>query len=1054
VGDTALLDDRGSASPAINISGTQTAGSVLITGTKNYTLGGSGSIASTGTLTKAGDTTLTLSANTSFAAGTFLNGGTTILNHGGNIAGGPIRFTGGSTLSVNTGSNYFTLSPDIQVDAGAVGNINLAQRAEINGSFSGGGVFNVFSPARLGDPWGRVFVNGASAGCSGTVNLSGGGTGALAFVSNGGAFDGFPNGRLHLDGISIYTRNNSGGNTYTIGSLSGTADSTIVGPYYAGTATWSVGGLGLDSEFAGSITNGTTGQLNHLIKTGSGTLTLSGANSYSGTTSISGGTLRLVGSLGNTAVTVNANATLSGSGPAGSSLLISQNAIVSPGTDPGQAGTLTIANGIDLSAATMRFDLSSNPASGNDRIVNNAGTLTLRSPGGSLGAHFDFNLTDGFLGAGTYTLVTGGSGTSAPGSPAFTHNLPGSTRQSFALNRSGGGSTDAYVRLAVTGTAGNLVWTGSTSIWDIANTTPWSNGPSGDNRFYNLDTVTFNDTAANRSVTLTGALQPNEVIVNNNGAAYTFGGTGGLAGAAKLVKSGTGTLTIGNSVGNTFTGGTTLNGGTLGLTNTSTPLGTGTITVNGGTLQFPNAIFLSNSMVFSGNSAITSTGGNSSLLDSTTGTISSIGSATVDLSGLSTILSINGSMSGFTGTFSLGSSSSMLRLSAGSIARNFGSANAHFDLGTAGATLNNRNGNITIHLGALSGGPNTHLRGRQTGSGGTSTTYIIGEKNLSTTFSGSINHGGDLGGLAIVKTGSGVLTLGGTSTYVGTLDVDHGEVAITGATTVSGDSTVQTGATLSLAGGTFGVGTLTAAGELNGNGTVNGEVNMPGNHTGRGFATGTPGVLQLTGPASFNSSILRMLGGLQSDRIEAADDLTVEGTILISLAPGTGFGRYTLVTCGGDLSLGSVALTGIPGGTTAHLSASIAGQIDLVIDDSDEDGLPDSWENQYLEGLGSGPDDDDDGDGQSNAIEFLTGTDPGDGSSRFAATVAPLAGNQLNLSWPSVPGKSYRIESNVTLSGSWTPVATVPAAASPAVTTSHAIDITPGAAFYRVALDP
>ena len=191
VGDTALFDDRGSATPAVNITAPQAPGSVLVTGSKNYTLGGSGTIASTGTLTKAGNTTLTLTASSSFAAGTFLNGGSVNLGNNAGLGGGTVRFSGGATLNVNyNSSSYFSLNPNVQVDAGSTGNINLSQRSELNGSLSGGGTFNIFSPSNLGTE-GRVYFDGASAGCTGQVNLSGGATspgngGRMVFRANGG----------------------------------------------------------------------------------------------------------------------------------------------------------------------------------------------------------------------------------------------------------------------------------------------------------------------------------------------------------------------------------------------------------------------------------------------------------------------------------------------------------------------------------------------------------------------------------------------------------------------------------------------------------------------------------------------------------------------------------------------------------------------------------------------------------------------------------------------------------------------------------------------------
>lgn len=197
-----------------------------------------------------------------------------------------------------------------------------------------------------------------------------------------------------------------------------------------------------------------------------------------------------------------------------------------------------------------------------------------------------------------------------------------------------------------------------------------------------------------------------------------------------------------------------------------------------------------------------------------------------------------------------------------------------------------------------------------------------------------------------------------------------------------------------------------------------------------------------------------MLGGVQSDRISVGGDLTVEGTIQIALAPGTAFGRYNLIIYTGSLATGAIALTGIPGGTTAHLSTTVAGRVDLVIDDSDEDSLPNSWEMANFGNLSKGPNDDPDGDSQSNAIEYLTGTLPNNGASRFAATIAPAAGNQLTLTWPSVSGKTYAIETNGSLIGIWSELISVPAAASPATTTSYSLTPIGNSKFYRVALRP
>ena len=75
----------------------------------------------------------------------------------------------------------------------------------------------------------------------------------------------------------------------TAGSIEG------AGSYFLGSKQLSVGGNNLSTEVSGVIADGggLGGTGGSLVKTGAGTLTLSGANTYSGGTTLAGGTLRL-----------------------------------------------------------------------------------------------------------------------------------------------------------------------------------------------------------------------------------------------------------------------------------------------------------------------------------------------------------------------------------------------------------------------------------------------------------------------------------------------------------------------------------------------------------------------------------------------------------------------------------------------------------------------------------------------------------------------------------------------------------------------------------------
>src|SRR6185312_11004477 len=155
------------------------------------------------------------------------------------------------------------------------------------------------------------------------------------------------------------------------------------------------------------------------------------------------------------------------------------------------------------------------------------------------------------------------------------------TRQTVAFDT----STPGTVFLNVSGSLpASLTWRGTNgNNWDLT-TVNWLNNGAADH-FYNVDSVLFDDTAANGNVTVATTVQPGPVVVNNNTLAYTFSGSP-ILGASSLVKNGSGTLTISNN--NNFPAGAVINSGTVAFGNdaaNSDGLGTNTITLNGGTLS-------------------------------------------------------------------------------------------------------------------------------------------------------------------------------------------------------------------------------------------------------------------------------------------------------------------------------------------------------------------------------------------------------------------------------------------------------------------------------------
>ncbi|MCX6878664.1 MAG: hypothetical protein NTW21_33360 [Verrucomicrobia bacterium] len=118
--------------------------------------------------------------------------------------------------------------------------------------------------------------------------------------------------------------------------------------------------------------------------------------------------------------------------------------------------------------------------------------------------------------------------------------------------------------------------------------------------------------------------------------------------------------------------------------------------------------------------------------------------------------------------------------------------------------------------------------------------------------------------------------------------------------------------------------------------------------------------------------------------------------------------------------------------------------------DSDSDGMDDTWETTYGLNVGVNDSADDlDGDGTSNLTEYRLGLIPNNGSSSFAATRSAAG----LLSWPSVAGVTFKIERSTTLVGDWTVLeAAYPGTAG----TASYTDAAPPAdqAFYRIGLNP
>ena len=187
-----------------------------------------------------------------------------ILLTGGNTYSGTTLVSGG-TLEIGTGGTLGT--------GPVVNNTVLA--------FSGSGSVTVTNPI---SGTGRVVQSG-----NGTLTLSGANTySGITEVNSGALVVG--NASTNVSTISVNATLDLSGQNLSLGRLAGSgAVSNSVG----GALTLTVGAGNADSLFGGAIRDG-AGTL-ALNKTGSGTLALSGLNTYSGATVVGGGTLKLQG---------------------------------------------------------------------------------------------------------------------------------------------------------------------------------------------------------------------------------------------------------------------------------------------------------------------------------------------------------------------------------------------------------------------------------------------------------------------------------------------------------------------------------------------------------------------------------------------------------------------------------------------------------------------------------------------------------------------------------------------------------------------------------------
>lgn len=324
---------------------------------------------------------------------------------------GTVTGVGGiTTLATSGASGSSSSSATFQVQSGTTLALTGNTGTYFFGSLSGAGTIN--TTINVGDVKANSFAQTQQtaqnyliqAGALNQNDVYSGviGDNASDFATNGNtiALNKVGTGTMTLSGANTYTAGTTiGGGTLQFanilampasGNVSATAGTTLavnvggLGEFTAGSTSTngSIGGLlnglggqagstvsfasgsslGIDTTnaggsvtYGGNIGSGAPG----ITKLGTGTLTLSGKNTYTSATTVNAGALSITGSLGNTTTTVNSGGTFEGTGSTAGAVNVVAEGTLAPGQSAaGGFGTLTAAS-VSLTSATFSFQLNS-----------------------------------------------------------------------------------------------------------------------------------------------------------------------------------------------------------------------------------------------------------------------------------------------------------------------------------------------------------------------------------------------------------------------------------------------------------------------------------------------------------------------------------------------------------------------------------------------------------------------------------------------------------------------------------------------------------------------